>query len=39
MEINTDQLNKESKAIYLEHNKEVGHDHLCLVKTQGQAED
>ena len=30
---------RKAKAIYLEHNKEVGHDYLCLVKTQGQAED
>lgn len=26
---------RKAKAIYLEHNKEVGHDHLCLARLKG----
>lgn len=34
-EINTDQLNEKSKGYLFEHNKEVGHDHLCLARLKG----
>lgn len=26
---------RKAKAIYLEDNKEVGHDHLCLARLKG----